>query len=207
MTADRLKITLPTSYMVSRLAWSCLLHQDTYAEVEYNNETMLHWCLREVEWGTDWLLRTHVFSGSVRPTEWAEDDQFVVQVSRLRVPVPSNVLCSRTSKRVAGAVQPLCLGEPHALPSTAAACAGWSHLHRRRQRLPRRFLLLPARREPTECPRLPPIWPSDTARQHHISCRRRSSRNCGRARGGGGAAAGPRRGTRERSTTLRTCTL
>lgn len=75
-----MKITLPTSYLISRLAWSCLYQQKTYRQVTYDGETMWHWCLREVEWGTRWLLKTHVYKGQQRPSRWTKGDKFVVQV-------------------------------------------------------------------------------------------------------------------------------
>jgi hypothetical protein len=78
--ADRLKVTLATGYFISRLAFSCLLQHDTYAQVSYQGKSMLHWCMREVNWGTRWLLKTHAFSGAQRPDTWGAKDKFVVQV-------------------------------------------------------------------------------------------------------------------------------
>lgn len=78
--ADRLKVTLPTAYMTSRLAWSCLLQRETYAQLRYGGASMLHWCEREVAWGARWLLKTYVYSGASRPSTWSAGDKFVVQV-------------------------------------------------------------------------------------------------------------------------------
>jgi hypothetical protein len=91
--ADRLKVTFATGYFISRLAFSCLLQRETYAQLSYQGQSMLHWCEREVDWGTRWLLKTHIFSGSQRPDTWGPQDKFVVQV-RLQSFVQGNLIVS-----------------------------------------------------------------------------------------------------------------
>lgn len=80
MLADRLKITLPTSYMLSRLAWSCSYYHDVYAGLQYDGQSMLYWCKREVKFGAYWLLRTHVPGAAGRTKTWGADDKFVIMV-------------------------------------------------------------------------------------------------------------------------------
>lgn len=79
--ADRLKITLATSYLVSHLGWLCTYYEDTLAALPYDGETVLHWCKREVRWGLDYLLRTHRFPGPERPSTWTDaTDSLVLMV-------------------------------------------------------------------------------------------------------------------------------
>lgn len=77
--ADRLKVTLATSYFLSRLAWSCLAHQELYEALQYEGESMMHWCKREVEWAAEWLLKTHVASGG-DGGGWQAGDRLVLMV-------------------------------------------------------------------------------------------------------------------------------
>jgi hypothetical protein len=79
--ADRLKITVALSYFISHLAWSCSYYEQSYANMEYDGKTMLYWCKREVKWAIDYLLRTHVFPGTERPSVWNDaTDKLVLMV-------------------------------------------------------------------------------------------------------------------------------
>eukprot|EP00892_Ulva_mutabilis_P001195 jgi/Ulvmu1/11076/UM007_0258.1 len=78
---NRLKITLTTSYLISHLGWICSYYEETFAAIEYDGETVLHWCKREVRWALDYLLRTHRFEGPERPSDWTDaTDSLVLMV-------------------------------------------------------------------------------------------------------------------------------
>ena len=82
--ADRLKVTQASAYYISRIAISCALFRGVYEKLEYDGQSMLHWCTREVRWGADWLLKTHVRSKqSTSANAWslgADGDKFVAMV-------------------------------------------------------------------------------------------------------------------------------
>ena len=80
LLADRLKITLPTAYAIARLAFSCLYFHDVWAALEYDKQSMLYWCKREVKWGAYWLLKAHIPGGKKRTTKWTNKDQLVIMV-------------------------------------------------------------------------------------------------------------------------------
>ena len=75
---DRLKISLASGYSMARIAFSCLYWQDTYEQARFEGQSMLHWCKREIAWGADFALKTHV-SKSPKET-WQSDDKFVIMV-------------------------------------------------------------------------------------------------------------------------------
>jgi hypothetical protein len=66
--------------MLSRLAWSCAYYHDVYAGIQYEGQSMLYWCKREVKFGAYWLLRTHVPGAAGRTATWGADDKFVIMV-------------------------------------------------------------------------------------------------------------------------------
>ena len=80
--ADHLKVTIPTGFAVSRLAWMCNYHKDTLKNVRFDpndsgisdfgsfegtrknsdlfaSRSMFGWCKREVAWGAKWLQQAH----------------------------------------------------------------------------------------------------------------------------------------------------
>lgn len=79
--ADRLKITLASGFALSRLAFSCLYHADVYSQHNYKGRNMMYWCKREVRWGAEYLLKTHVTKGGAGSKETFDgDDKFVIMV-------------------------------------------------------------------------------------------------------------------------------
>jgi hypothetical protein len=63
---------------MARIAFSCLYYQDTYEQVQFEGKSMLFWCKREIAWGADFALKTHV-SANPKAT-WQDGDKFVVMV-------------------------------------------------------------------------------------------------------------------------------
>jgi hypothetical protein len=86
--ADHLKVTLPTGFAVSRMAWVCQYHKATLERLRHDGEgesnfaassdgilgTKSHrelfgttsafdWCAREVQWGAEWLEQAHFTGG------------------------------------------------------------------------------------------------------------------------------------------------
>ena len=58
---------------MARLAFSCLYWADTYNAVQFEGKSMMYWCKREVQWGADWLAKTHL---SKKPkAKWQSGDQ------------------------------------------------------------------------------------------------------------------------------------
>jgi Glycosyl hydrolase family 9 len=84
--ADRLKITLPTAFTVSRLAWSCLYFHDVWAGLQFQGKSMLYWCKREIKWGAYWLLKTYAPGGGKRTGTWGSKDKFVIMLGTVQVP-------------------------------------------------------------------------------------------------------------------------
>ena len=83
LCADRLKISLASGYALARLAFSCLYWADTYNQVMFEGKSMMYWCKREVVWGADWLLKTHI---SKNPKDvWQWNDKFAVMVRRCHI--------------------------------------------------------------------------------------------------------------------------
>lgn len=83
--ADRLKVTQASAYYISRTAINCALFRGVYENLKFDGETMMHWCKREVRWGADWLLKTHVRAekGNEGASKWklgANGDKFVAMV-------------------------------------------------------------------------------------------------------------------------------
>jgi hypothetical protein len=79
--ADRLKITLPSAFAFSRIAWSCLYFHDVWDELMYDGKSMLYWCKREMKWAAYWLLKTYIPAGDGKRTgAWSSKDQFVIMV-------------------------------------------------------------------------------------------------------------------------------
>jgi hypothetical protein len=58
--ADRLKITLPSAYTTARLAWSCMFYESLYSQTLYQGFSMYQWCVREVKWSVQYLLKCHI---------------------------------------------------------------------------------------------------------------------------------------------------
>jgi hypothetical protein len=118
--ADRLKITLASSYAIARLALSCTTLKNTYATLTYGGKSMLHWCKREVAWGAKYLLKTHQYSGSERPAVWGSGDKFVVMV-RCIIP-SSHVRASSTDEEK-------CIGQTSVDPTCKDRVRAVDQLH------------------------------------------------------------------------------
>lgn len=65
----------------------CSYYEDTFAALQYDGQTLLHWCKREVRWAMDYLLIAHRFSGSERPSNWTDATDKLVLMVR---PLPSH---------------------------------------------------------------------------------------------------------------------
>jgi hypothetical protein len=64
------------------MAWICSYYYEMYDQVMYEGKSLLYWCKREVKWGTDYLLKLHLYEGTTRPSTWNSDtDQLVIMVS------------------------------------------------------------------------------------------------------------------------------
>jgi hypothetical protein len=91
LIADRLKVTLASGYYTARLAVSCSLFRDAYKSVTYANNTMLHWCEREVRWASNWLLKTYIPGNGTQVGKWGPQDKFVAMVSSTGIAVMFHV--------------------------------------------------------------------------------------------------------------------
>jgi hypothetical protein len=78
--ADHLKVTIPTAFAVSRLAWVCKYHRNSLEALTFHGtgtsdfgamfgvksnselfggQNIYEWCKREVTWGARWLEQAH----------------------------------------------------------------------------------------------------------------------------------------------------
>jgi hypothetical protein len=62
------------------MAWSCAYFHDVYATLQYQGQSMLYWCKREVKWGGFWVLRAHIPGAAGRTDKWGADDKLVLMV-------------------------------------------------------------------------------------------------------------------------------
>jgi hypothetical protein len=84
------------------MAWICSYYYKMYDQVMYEGKSMLYWCKREVKWGTDYLLKLHLYEGSTRPSTWNDKtDRLVVMVraSRLSFWICLESCCNHSVER------------------------------------------------------------------------------------------------------------
>jgi hypothetical protein len=69
---------------MARVAWSCLYFHDVWAGITFQGKSMLHWCTREVEWSTRWLLKTYVPKSGKRDGSWHSGDKYVIMLGTVQ---------------------------------------------------------------------------------------------------------------------------